>query len=320
MSKKALIIGVSGQDGAFLAEFLLKKGYTVVGTSRDALDASKWRLIQLGIQDDVKIVSMMPSEFRSVIQTIDDNKPDEVYNLSGQSSPGLSFQMPVETFDSINVATLNILEAIRFLKADIRFYNAASSEIFGDTGISKADETTRLNPVSPYAVAKAAAYWTVNSYRQAYGMFACSGILFNHESPMRGKSFVTSKIINGVVGILRKKQQKLIMGNLDVQRDWGWAPEYVDAMWRILQTEKPADYIVATGTVYSLRDFLDHAFRSVGLNWEEYVEVDRQFFRPNDPACISGNPLKAQTDLNWKAEYHVPQITQKLIEARLAEI
>ncbi|HEY9599617.1 MAG TPA: GDP-mannose 4,6-dehydratase, partial [Cyanophyceae cyanobacterium] len=222
--KRALICGVSGQDGAYLAKLLLDQGYTVCGTSRDAQISSFRNLVSLGIRDQIKLESAVLTDFRSVLQVLMKVQPDEIYNLAGQSSVGLSFEQPVETLESISIGTLNLLEAIRFTGAPIKFYNAGSSECFGDIGDQAADEMTPFRPRSPYAAAKAAAFWQVANYREAYGIFACSGILFNHESPLRPQRFVTQKIVSAACRIAKGSQEKLYLGNVNIQRDWGWAP------------------------------------------------------------------------------------------------
>ena len=238
-NKRALISGISGQDGAYLAKLLLGKGYQVFGTARDAQMASFRNLETLGIRQQVTLLSMALNDFRSVLQTLSKAKPDEVYNLAGQSSVGLSFEQPVETLESISIGTLNLLEAIRFLQQPIRLYSAGSSECFGDTGGAPADETTSFHPRSPYAVAKSAAHWEVANYREAYSLFACTGILFNHESPLRPERFVTRKIISAACRIAAGSGEKLQLGNISIARDWGLASEYVDAMWRMLQQDDP---------------------------------------------------------------------------------
>ena len=232
--KKALIIGVSGQDGAYLAELLLKKGYEVHGTSRDHEVGTFRNLEKLGIRDRVKLASMVTSDFRSVLTALQKAGADEIYNLAGQTSVGMSFAYPVETFDSILIGTMNLLECIRLLKYPVKFYNAGSSEVFGNTR-EPATEETPFHPRSPYATAKAAAHYATANYREAYGLFACSGILFNHESPLRPSRFVTSKIVSTAVRIANGSNEKLNLGKLDIHRDWGWAPDYVEAMWRMLQ-------------------------------------------------------------------------------------
>lgn len=317
MSKTAMIVGVSGQDGAYLAQFLLEKGYRVVGTSRDVHLTPMGSLAALDLRDHVELLTLAPFDFRSVISGLQRVKPDEIYYLAGQSSPGLSFEQPMETFESITLAVVNFLEAIRFIGADCRFYNAASSEIFGETP-APANEQTTLNPSSPYAVAKAAAFWQVRLYREAYGMRACSGILFNHESPLRSARFVTMKIARAVAEIAAGRQRELVMGNLDISRDWGWAPEYVQAMWRIVQLDAPQDFVVATGAAYSLREFLAAAFETAGLDWTEFVRSDPALYRPTDPRVIAGDPARAAEALGWRAEKRAPDVARSLVEAARA--
>jgi GDPmannose 4,6-dehydratase len=314
--KKALVIGVSGQDGAYLAQLLLGKGYQVTGTSRDAQLSSFSNLTRLGIKDQVKLESMSTVDFRSVLQCLQKTKPDEVYNLSGQSSVGLSFEQPVETLESISVGTLTLLEAIRFSGLPIRFYNASSGECFGDTGGAPAHEDTPFRPRSPYAVAKAAAFWEVANYREAYGLFACSGILFNHESPLRPERFVTQKIVASACRIAAGEAGPLNLGNLDIRRDWGWAPEYVDAMWRMLQQDAADDYVIATGQTFSLTDFTETAFAAVGLNWKDHVKIDSKLLRPTDLGAGTANPAKALAKLGWKAQRNMKDVVRLMVEAQ----
>ncbi|MEG3437054.1 GDP-mannose 4,6-dehydratase [Pannus brasiliensis CCIBt3594] len=316
MSKKALICGISGQDGAYLAEILLQEGYTVCGTSRDAAMSSFSNLTRLGIKERVKLESMALNDFRSVLQVLKKIQPDEVYNLAGQSSVGLSFEQPVETLESIATGTLNLLEAIRFTGAAIKFYNAGSSECFGDIGDRPADETTPFRPRSPYAVAKAAAFWEVANYREAYGLFACSGILFNHESPLRPERFVTQKIIAAACRIADGSPETLHLGNIEIQRDWGWAPEYARAMYLMLQQNEPDDYVIATGVSSRLEDFVAEAFANVGLNWQDHVISDRSLLRPTDLAISRGNPTKAREKLGWQARYTMPDIVREMVKTR----
>ncbi|AFW95332.1 GDP-mannose 4,6-dehydratase [Anabaena sp. 90] len=315
--KKALICGVSGQDGAYLAQLLLKQGYTVCGTSRDAQISPFQNLVHLGIKDQVKLESMSLTDFRSVLQVLTKIQPDEVYNLAGQTSVGLSFGQPVETLESIATGTLNLLEAIRFLGATIKLYNAGSSECFGDTGNVAAAENTPFRPRSPYAVAKAAAFWEVANYREAYGLFACSGILFNHESPLRPERFVTQKIIATACRIAQGSKEKLYLGNMSIQRDWGWAQEYVEAMYLMLQQSQPDDYVIATGESTSLEDFVAAAFVSVNLDWHDHVVVDSNLFRPTDLAVGKGNPSKAKNQLGWEARYKMQDVVKMMVDARL---
>lgn len=317
--KTALICGVSGQDGAWLAKSLLERGdYQVVGTSRDAQVSPLHNLKRLGIASAVRVESMAPNDFRSVFQTLSKIKPDEIYNLSGQSSVGLSFQQPVETLESISAATLNILECIRFLDRPVRFYNAGSSECYGETGREGANETVPFSPRSPYAVAKAAAFWEVANYREAYGIYACSGILFNHESPLRPARFVTRKIVSTAVRIHLGERSRLEMGNLDIWRDWGYAPEYVDAMWRMLQQDQPEDFVIATGTAHSLKDFIRLVFEKLSMDWEEHVSADPELLRPSDITFSRGDPSRARQRLGWEASTGFEDLLEILIESELA--
>lgn len=311
---RALICGVSGQDGAYLAQMLLSKGYEVWGTSRDAQIASLGNLVHLGIRDRIKIVSMAPNDFRSVLTALTRSQPDEVYYLAGQSSVGLSFEQPAETLESITVGTLNLLEAIRFLDQPIKFYHAGSSECFGDHGHQAATEETAFRPRSPYAVAKASAHWLVANYREAYGLYACNGILFNHESPLRPERFVTKKIVSAACRISQGSSEKLILGRLDIVRDWGWAPEYVEAMWLILQQKTPDDFIVATGEAHSLEEFVSVAFETSGLDWRNHVVSDTSFYRPTDLAWSQGDPTKAKDILGWSSQVHMRKVVSMLMK------
>lgn len=317
--KTALICGVSGQDGAYLAQLLLQQGYQVCGTSRDAQISSFQNLDRLGIRDQLKVVSMALNDFRSVLQVINRVEPDEIYNLAGQTSVGLSFEQPVETMESISLGTLNLLEAIRFTDAPIKFYNASSSECFGDTGEQPAAETTPFRPRSPYAVAKAAAFWEVANYREAYNLFACSGILFNHDSPLRPKRFVTQKIVAAACQIAQGRQEKLYLGNTAIRRDWGWAPEYVEAMYKMLQHPKPDDYVVATGETSALEDFVKAVFDQLNLNWQDHVVVDTSLFRPTEISVSRANPAKAKQQLGWEAQFKLPDIARLMIAAVLGQ-
>lgn len=313
MKKSVLICGVSGQDGAYLAKLLLDKGYEVYGGSRDAQISSFGNLKKLGIRDKVNVVSINIHDFRSVLQTIIKIKPDEIYNLAGQSSVGLSFEQPVETLESITIGTLNLLEAIRFSHLPIHFYSAGSSECFGDTGDEVADENTPFRPRSPYAVAKAAAFWEVANYREAYNIYACTGILFNHESPLRQERFVTQKIISAAKRIDNGSEEKLYLGNIEIARDWGWAPDYVEAMWLMLQQDVAEDFVIATGKTHQLKDFIAMAFESVGLNWENYVIIDQNLFRPTDLAIGKANPNKAMLKLGWKASKNLKEVVKEMM-------
>ena len=313
--KTALICGISGQDAAYLARLLLDRGYRVVGTSRDAAMASFANLTRLGIRDRIKVMSSSLTDFRSLIRVLLEAEPNEIYNLSGQTSVGLSFDQPAEALESIAYGTLNLLEAIRLLKRPVRFYNACSSECFGDTNGVPADEDTPFRPRSPYAVAKAAAFWQVSSYREAYNLHACSGILFNHESPLRPERFVTQKVVAAACRIAGGSRERLRLGDLEVERDWGWAPEYVDAMWRMVQEETPSDYVICTGETQPLSALVDEVFAAVGLVAKDYVEKDRALFRPSDIRSSVGTAARARERLGWKAEFHMRDVAHAMVSA-----
>lgn len=300
-NNKALICGISGQDGAYLSKLLIGKGYHVHGTARDAQMATFYNLQLLGIKDQITFHSMALNDFRSVLQVLTKVQPDEIYNLAGQSSVGLSFDQPVETLESISVGTLNLLEAIRFTGRSIKLYNAGSSECFGNTGGQPADEETPFRPRSPYAVAKATAFWEVANYREAYSLFACTGILFNHESPLRPERFVTKKIIKSACRIAAGSPEKLHLGNISIARDWGSAEEYVEAMWKMLQQSLPEDFVIATGETNTLEDFVSEVFETVGLDWRDHVISDPTLLRPSEIMVSRGNPAEAINKLGWRA-------------------
>lgn len=312
--RKALICGIGGQDGAYLTQLLLKNGYQVWGTSRDAQMSTFNNLRALGVREQVNLLSMAPTDFRSVLSALTRSDPDEVFFLAAQSSVGLSFEQPAETLESISLGTLNLLEALRFLGKPIKFYHASSSECFGDLGRQAATEDTPFRPRSPYAVAKASAHWLVANYREAYGLFACNGILFNHESPLRPARFVTQKIVHAARRIANGSAERLALGRLDITRDWGWAPEYVEAMWRMMQQDKPDDYIIATGEANLLQDFVLETFLTVGLDWQEHVDSDPRLFRPTDIAWSQGNPEKAARQLGWRASTRMRDVVTKMMQ------
>lgn len=312
--KRALICGVNGQDGAYLAKLLLQKGYAVFGTSRDAQASSFGNLKALDIADQVTKLSMAPADFHSVMDAVSKTDPHEIYFLSGQSSVGLSFDQPAETLASITQGTLNILEAMRLIKSSARIYHASSSECFGDVGQLAADESFSFRPRSPYGVAKAAAHSLVVNYREQYGMFASNGILFNHESPLRAPRFVTRKIIDAAIALKAGGGQRLKLGRLDVARDWGWSPEYVEAMWLMLQAGDADDYVVATGQTHSLQDFTAAAFEAVGLDWRDHVDSDPTLFRRTDIACSRANPDKAANRLGWRAATKMQDVVRRMVQ------
>lgn len=317
MTKTALIAGITGQDGAYLARYLLEAGYRVVGSSRDAQSSDTSRLRKLGIDQDIELISLAPNDFRSVLKALSSIEPTEVYNLAGQTSVGLSFEQPVECMESIASGTLNFLEALRYLSAPTRLFSAGSSECFGDTQQQPANEATAFHPRSPYAVAKSTAFWQVANYREAYGIFCCTGILANHESPLRPRRFVTQKIIDGVQRIKRGETQELRLGNLDIWRDWGWAPEYVVAMHKMLQAPIAKDYLIASGHTTSLREFVRLAFAAAGLEADKHLISDATFLRPSDLKYSSMDPSLIAADLGWKAQISPAEIVQWMYEERL---
>src|SRR5215468_2162897 len=314
----ALILGASGQDGAYLAQLLIRRGLNVHGTSRDKEVSSYIGLRRLGIYDRVTLHSVVLSDFRSVVTVLNNVRPALIFNLAAQSSVGLSFEQPVETIDSIMHGTINVMEAMRFLALDAKFYNAASSECFGNTTKEQpADETTMFSPRSPYAVGKAASFWAVANYREAYGLWVCSGLMFNHESPLRPARYVTQKIIRGAVEIATGRTGTIELGMLNIARDWGWAPEYADAMVRMLDRETPEDFVIATGETHTLEDFVAAAFACVGRNWRDHVVDNPALHRPTDILYSSGNPSKAARLLSWKAEKKMVDVAGLLIDAEM---
>jgi GDPmannose 4,6-dehydratase len=316
--RRALICGISGQDGAYLARWLLECGYEVWGSSRDVGGAGFANLRRLGVHDRVRLLSMAPEDFRSVFVALRAANPDEVYYLAGQSSVGLSFELPAETLQSVVLGTLNMLEACRLMERPVRLYHAGSSECFGDANGEPANEKTPFRPRSPYAVAKASAFWLVDNYREAYGLHACSGILFNHESPLRPSRFVTQKIIGAAWRIANGSTERLQLGRLDIARDWGWAPEYVDAMWRMLQQPEASDFVVATGESHSLEEFVEAAFGYVGLDWREHTDISEALRRPADLAEGLGDASKARDVLGWSATRRMGDVVTAMMEAELA--
>lgn len=317
---RALICGISGQDGAYLACLLLKKGYEVFGTSRDAQVGGFENLVRLGIRDRVHLESMATNDFRSVLHVLRSTDPQEIYNMAGQSSVGLSFEQPVETLESIALGTVNLLEAIRFLDRPMRFYNAGSSECFGDTGSCAANEETPFRPCSPYAVAKATAYWLVANYRVAYGLHASTGVLFNHESPLRPERFVTQKIVAAAVRIAKGERSRLTLGNVQIKRDWGWAPEYVDAMWRMLQQPAGSDFVIATGQSHTLEEFAEVAFGEVGLDWRQHTDLSDALRRPSDLDEGRGDATRAREVLGWSTTYGMRDVVKAMVEAEWARV
>ena len=312
--KKALICGISGQDGAYLARLLLEKGYVVHGTSRNAETSNFDSLCRLRLRDRVTAHTMAISDINSVQQVLANVQPNEIYNLAGESSVGLSFERPAETLKSISVGTFNLLEAIRFTEQPVKLYNAGSSECFGGADCVPSDELTPFRPRSPYAVAKSSAFWGVANYREAYHLFACTGILFNHESPLRPERFVTQKIVKTACRIAAGSGERLHLGNITIARDWGWAPEYVEAMWLMLQQNKPNDYVIATGETHTLGELVAEVFRCLDLDWREHVLADQSLLRPLDIAVSKANPRMASEILGWRAKYRMKDVVRMMVE------
>jgi GDPmannose 4,6-dehydratase len=318
VTQTALICGVTGQDGSLLARLLLSKGYTVYGTSRETTLGANNNLVRLGIAEDVKLLLLNQAEFRSVLSVLEASSPDEVYFLSGQSSVGASFAEPAETVISMTVGPLNLFEAIRLTRRPVRTFLAASSEMFGPLPDgARASETTPLNPRSPYGIAKASAHWLAGSYRENHGQHNCSGILFNHESALRPPRFVTQKIITAAKAIKSGARDKLVLGNLAIVRDWGWADEFVDAMWRTLQADRPDDYVIATGQSFALEDFVALTFEHLGLDWRDHVESNPAFYRPSDIARSAADVTKAADILGWRASIAVPGVVERMLAGHL---
>jgi GDPmannose 4,6-dehydratase len=317
MKKRALICGINGQDGALLAKFLLSKGFDITGTSRDAEASDKKNLFRLGIQDSVQIRSVIPSDFRSVLSVLSQSIPDEIYFLGSQSSVSLSFLLPAETIESILNGVLNFLEAIRILKLNTKFFHPSSSECFGNVKDLPVTIDTPFNPVSPYGVAKAAAHFLVINYRLAYNIFACNGILFNHESSLRPARFVTQKIVERAYAISLGRETSLSLGRLDIVRDWGWAPEYVEGMWLSLQQSNPSDSIFSTGEPNSLESFVDEVFKSYGLNWRDHVKQQNDLLRPSELNAIYGNPSKTTLDLGWSPKFRMKEVAQQMAKEHM---
>lgn len=315
----ALILGITGQDGSYLAKFLLDKGFEVFGTTRDSINANINNLTVLNIKKDIKLLTTSITSFRSLLITIEQVNPDFIFHLAGQSSVGLSFKLPFEAIESISISTLNLLEAVRFFNKKIKIFLPCSSDCFGNIDIENpANENTPLNPLSPYAVAKSSAYWLAKSYRSSYGMFISVGFLSNHESPLRGSHFVTSKIFTAIRKIKNKEISKVSFGNLEIIRDWGWAPSYVKAIYKIINYDKPEDFIVASGKSYSLKQFLDKAFLISGLgDADKYIYCADDQKRPNEIKNSYLNPTKAKDLLSWENDIKFEEMIYKLINSEL---
>ncbi len=321
MAKTAFITGITGQDGSYLAELLLGKGYEVHGLMRRSSSFNTGRIDEIYEDphvDDARLTLHFGDlgDGSNLARLLTKIHPDEIYHLGAQSHVRVSFDIPEYTGDVTGISTLRLLEAIRETEIPTKFYQASSSEMFG-AALPPQNELTPFHPRSPYAVAKVYAYWITVNYREAYDMFACNGILFNHESPRRGETFVTRKITRGLANILAGKQDKIYLGNLEARRDWGYAPEYVDAMWRMLQHDTPNDYVIATGETHSVREFLEIAFGIVGLNYEKYVGIDPRYYRPTEVDVLLGDASKAERDLGWKPKTTFAELVRMMVEADL---
>lgn len=313
MSKRALITGVTGQDGAYLSQLLLGKGYEVHGLLARRGSDTLWRLRELGIENDVRMIDGDLTDLSSLIRAMEVSRASEVYNLGAQSFVGTSWQQPVLTAQVDGVGAINVLEAVRIVNPKARFYQASTSEMFGLIQAEKQDEKTPFYPRSPYGVAKLMAHWATVNYRESHGLHASSGILFNHESPLRGIEFVTRKVTHAAASIKLGLQKDLRLGNIDAKRDWGFAGDYVEAMWLMLQQDQADDYVVATGKTTTVRDMCEIAFRCVGLNYEDYVVVDPKFFRPAEVDVLLGNPAKAKARLGWVPRTSLAQLVEMMV-------
>lgn len=331
MTKRALITGIRGQDGAYLAKNLLEKGYEVFGADRRSGDTTFWRLNESGISGDVKILYMDLLELTNILRVIEKVKPDEVYNLAAQSFVGTSFDQPIITSDINAMGVMRLLEAVRIAAPEARFYQASTSEMFGKVQEIPQSENTPFHPRSPYGVAKLYAHWATINYRESWGMYACSGILFNHESPLRGMEFVTKKITMAVAAIRKGKQKNVVLGNLDAKRDWGFAGDYVEGMRLMLQQDEADDYVLATGETHSIREFVEEAFRYIDadIEWDGegvnekgidkktgqvMVEVSPDFYRPAEVDLLIGTPLKAKEKLGWEPKVKFRELVRMMVE------
>ncbi|MEI0748370.1 GDP-mannose 4,6-dehydratase [Brachyspira pulli] len=323
--KKALITGITGQDGSYLAELLLEKGYEVHGIIRRSSSFNTERIDHLYRDPHINDVKMFLhygdlSDSSNLSRLLEKIQPDEIYNLAAQSHVRVSFDMPEYTADVVGLGTIRILDAIKETQIKTKFYQASTSELYGKVVETPQTEKTPFYPRSPYACAKLYSYWITVNYRESYNMYACNGILFNHESPRRGETFVTKKITHAIARILNKEQDKLYLGNLDSKRDWGYAKDYVEAMWLMLQQEKPDDYVIATGETHSVREFLDEAFGLVGLDWKKYVEIDPRYYRPAEVDLLLGDPTKAKEKLGWKPKTTFKELVKIMLEYDLKNV
>jgi GDPmannose 4,6-dehydratase len=310
--KIALVSGITGQTGAYLSHLLIQNGYKVIGASRDCETANLSRLQSLKILDKVDLISLAPADFRSVLHAVNYYKPNEIYYLAGQTSVSLSFEQPFEAFESIAIGTLNFLEAIRMLAHPCRFFNAGSTECYGNCQDLVITESSPMSPVSPYAVAKSTSYWMTVNYRESYGLHACTGLLSNHESPLRPGRFVTSKIVNGIRAIKEGIREYLDLGNINIARDWGWAPDYAKAIHQINTADRPNDYIVATGYTHTLSDLIHGLCMIADIDATQVVKVNPLLLRPTDLQSVSLSPAKIKADLGWKSTTSFDEILHKL--------
>lgn len=320
MSKRALITGLTGQDGAYLAQLLLNKGYEVYGIIARRSTPTVWRLDELGIREEIRFIEADLADAASLIRAVQQSQPDEIYNLGAQSFVGTSWNQPLVTADIDALGVTRLLEAIRLVKPDARFYQASTSEMFGLIQAERQSETTPFYPRSPYGVAKLYGHWITVNYRESFKLHASSGILFNHESPLRGIEFVTRKVTDAVARIKFGKQKELRLGNIDARRDWGFAGDYVEAMWLMLQQDTPDDYVVATGVTTTVRMMCEIAFRHVGLNPDDHIVIDPAFFRPAEVDVLLGNPDKARAKLGWTPKTSLEQLITMMVEADLRRV
>lgn len=316
--KKALITGITGQDGAYLAKFLLEKGYRVYGTYRRVSTPNFWRLQYLDIFEKIELIPADLIDSASLIEAIEISCPNEIYHLAAQSFVGTSFEQPLGAGEITGLGVTRMMEAIRMINPKIKFYQASTSELYGQGNYHLQDEETPFQPASPYGAAKLYGFWITKIYREGYGIFACNGILFNHESPLRGLEFVTRKISNAVAKISLGLEKEIKLGNLDAKRDWGYAPEYVKSMWLMLQRKKPDDYVIATNETHSIREFLKEAFKIVNINrWEKFVKIDARLYRPLDVKVLRGRYLKAKKLLGWEPKIRFKQLVRIMVEEEL---
>ncbi|MFH1257800.1 MAG: GDP-mannose 4,6-dehydratase [Candidatus Micrarchaeota archaeon] len=314
--KKALITGITGQDGSYLAELLLKKGYEVHGLIRRQSSPNFWRLE--GVLDKIDLIEADLGDQQSINSAIKDTQPDELYNLAAQSFVKTAFKEPLYTADVTALGALRVLEAIRYFSPHTKFYQASSSEMFGKVRETPQNERTPFYPRSPYGFAKVFAHYATINYRESYNLFACSGICFNHESPRRGEEFVTRKIAQGAAKIKQGKQKEIVLGNLDAKRDWGFAGDYVEAMWLMLQQKQPDDYVIATGETHTVKEFVAEAFTAAGLpDWQKYIKTDPKFLRPAEVEILQGDYSKAKKQLNWSPKTSFKKLVKMMVDADL---